>query len=391
MKLNVLSLFDGMSCGRFALEDARIKVDKYYSSEIDKYAIQVSENNFPDIIRLGDVTKWRKWDLDWASIDLFIGGSPCQGFSFAGKQLAFDDPRSALFFTFVDILNHVKEYNPNVKFMLENVRMKQEFLDVISDQVGVEPVKINSNLVSAQNRIRYYWANWDFEQPEDRGIFLKDVLEGSSSKEKSQTILATIYKENAKSMIKRNKQGLLVRDKSKCVRSGGRGSYDRHEWDSVDKEHLRKVTVLECERLQTVPDNSTAGVSNTQRYKILGNGWNMKTISHIFKALKQPGPDRNCGKIADEVSRGDNHVIVAAANKKGDKIFAGVRHCCYIMQSQMNRDEDFIGCEEGFIDNKYNFLDRLEAWKIAEKAGQIKYRCGSDTANGGTLYSENLW
>lgn len=143
--MNVLSLFDGMSCGRIALDRANIQVGKYYASEIDKYAIQVSEDNYSDIVRLGDVTNWRDWSIDWASIDLLIAGSPCQGFSFAGKQLAFDDPRSALFFVFVDIKKHISEARLRagktpLKFLLENVRMKKEFLDVISEHVGVEPV-----------------------------------------------------------------------------------------------------------------------------------------------------------------------------------------------------------------------------------------------------------
>ena len=121
----ILSLFDGMQCGRIALERAGIKVDKYYASELDKYAVKVAQANYPDSIQLGDVTKWREWDIEWGEIDLLIGGSPCQGFSFAGKQLAFDDPRSALFFEYLNILNHIKSLNPNVKFLLENVKMKK--------------------------------------------------------------------------------------------------------------------------------------------------------------------------------------------------------------------------------------------------------------------------
>ena len=169
--MNVLSLFDGMSCGRIALERLGIKVDNYFASEIDKYAIKVSEANYPDIIQVGDIT-----ELDLSTlpkIDLIMGGSPCQGFSFAGKQLAFDDPRSALFFEFVRC---VKELNPKY-FLLENVRMKKEYLDVISEYMGVEPIMINSALVSAQNRVRYYWTNiLGIEQPEQRGIVLRDIL-----------------------------------------------------------------------------------------------------------------------------------------------------------------------------------------------------------------------
>ena len=170
--MNILSLFDGMSCGRLALDRLGIKVDKYYASEIDKYAIQVSSANYPDIIQIGDVCDVK--GEDYPDIDLVLAGSPCQGFSFAGNQLAFDDPRSALFFEFVRILKEVK---PKY-FLLENVKMKKEFLDVISEQVGVEPILINSALVSAQNRLRYYWTNIPgVEQPEDRGIVLRDILE----------------------------------------------------------------------------------------------------------------------------------------------------------------------------------------------------------------------
>jgi len=174
--MNVLSLFDGMSCGRIALDRLGIKVDNYYASEIDKYAMKVSEANYPDIIQVGDITA-----LDLSTlpkIDLIMGGSPCQGFSFAGKQLAFDDPRSALFFEFVKC---VKELNPKY-FLLENVRMKKEYLDVISEYMGVEPICINSALVSAQNRVRYYWTNIPgIEQPEQRGIVLRDILETETS------------------------------------------------------------------------------------------------------------------------------------------------------------------------------------------------------------------
>lgn len=187
--MKVLSLFDGMSCGQIALKELGHDVI-YYASEIDKHAIGQTQLNFPRTVQLGDVTKWREWDLDWSAIDLVLAGSPCQGFSFAGKQLAFDDPRSKLFFVFVEILNHIKKLNPDVKFLLENVNMKKEYLRVISEYVGVFPVNINSNLVSAQNRDRWYWTNirtkkvglfdevyTDIPQPKDRGILLKNILE----------------------------------------------------------------------------------------------------------------------------------------------------------------------------------------------------------------------
>jgi DNA-cytosine methyltransferase len=350
--MNVISLFDGISCGRVALERANINVTKYYASEIDKYAIQVSQNNYPDIIRLGDINNWGKWDIDWYSIDLILAGSPCQGFSFAGKQLAFDDKRSALFFRFAEILSHVQSVNPSVKFLLENVRMKKEFEHVITSVIGVEPIMINSALVSAQNRKRLYWCNWHVEQPEDKGILLNDVLlEGESLTDKSQTILSTLYKENAKSMLKRNKKGLLVKDFNQAIFQRPRGknkgavltekspaltsnSFEHNNfvcsdawinWWNKNKEYqiskkysficndkqkaitltarqyacwngnfyqigdnkFRKLTPIEFERLQTLPDNYTAGISNSQRYKCLGNGWTVDVIAHILNQMNK--------------------------------------------------------------------------------------------------------
>ena len=383
--MNVLSLFDGISAGQVALERAGIELNNYYAAEVDKYAIKVTMANYPDTIQLGDVTKWREWSIDWSSIDLLIGGSPCQGFSFAGKQLAFDDPRSALFFVYVDILNHIRSVNPSVKFMLENVKMKKEFLAVISEQLGVEPVFINSALVSAQNRQRYYWANWEFGLPEDRGIVLADILEYQPQEvtvmsDKFTTRNAHILRDDvsgkAKSLsameyVKNGRQGDYIamrpaaivgrkidengkrndaldqkpvqclevqpHGKSRCLSTVEKdtvvspmepGRYpltkvvgmakDKKGHDiqrrihSVDGKSpallainsggamppkvqtkqaesyiedisYRKLTPIECERLQTFPDNYTDHVSNTQRYKALGNSWTVDVVAHIFK------------------------------------------------------------------------------------------------------------
>ena len=170
---NVLSIFDGMSCGQIALERAGIKVDKYYASEIDKYAIKVTQYNYPDTIQLGDITKIKAKDLP--KIDLCIGGSPCQGFSFAGKQLNFDDPRSKLFFEFVRLLEEIK---PKY-FLLENVKMKQEWQDIISNELGVKPIEICSSLFSAQQRKRLYWTNIDVDLSKlpNSNEVIADVLE----------------------------------------------------------------------------------------------------------------------------------------------------------------------------------------------------------------------
>ena len=175
-KINVLSLFDGISCGMIALERAGFEVENYYSSEIDKQAISISTNNYPNIIRMGGVENWISWDIDWGKIDLLIGGSPCQGFSSSGKGLNFDDPRSKLFFEFSNILSHIKSLNPDVKFMLENVKMKEEWCDVITQYLGVRFVEINSRYFSAQNRVRYYWCNFSIPQYVDKGIILEDII-----------------------------------------------------------------------------------------------------------------------------------------------------------------------------------------------------------------------
>ncbi len=186
--MNVVSYFDGMSCGQIALDKLNVKVDNYFAYEIDKYAMQVTQKNYPNTKQMGSVTDAKLNELP--KIDLLIGGSPCQGFSFAGKQLNFEDPRSALFFEFVKAKN---ELNPTY-FLLENVKMKQEFQDIISEQLGVMPIEIDSCLVSAQNRKRLYWTNIPIgELPYDMGVLLKDIIEiGEPITNKSQTILATL-------------------------------------------------------------------------------------------------------------------------------------------------------------------------------------------------------
>ncbi len=409
--MNILSLFDGMSCGRIALDRAGIPVTKYFASEIDPYAEKISESNYPDIIRLGDITKWKEWDIP--APDLILAGSPCQGFSFAGKGLNFNDPRSALFFVFADILRH---YKPKY-FLLENVKMKAEHQDVISGILGeiypecvdqaemfrtgrLEPVLINSALVSAQNRERLYWCNWKVTQPEDKKILLRDIIEtGETDREKSYCIDANYYKggneknyleqarrqliitgfENNKSpkiqdRIKRNMKSLD--DKGNCLlatcykgaqsngctvipiilggafrgrnpenptsRESGldtvqmlemRGDEKTNTLTTVQKDNVcvmigsaglnghestncvyspegkspcltaiqggnqepkvstdsitwRKLSVTECERLQTVPDGYCRAVSKSRAYHALGNGWTVDVIVHILKQME---------------------------------------------------------------------------------------------------------
>ena len=272
--MNVLSLFDGMSCGQLALQKTGIKVDQYYAAEIDKYAIQIAQKNFPNTIQLGDVTQVKAENLP--TIDLLIGGSPCQGFSFAGKQLNFDDPRSALFFEFVRLL---KECKPKY-FLLENVRMKKEYQNVITEYLGVEPILINSSLVSAQNRQRLYWTNIpNVTTPEDKGILLKHILQDYVDAKyfMNETQIAGVLKSNY-----RERKPMDINRKSNCLKVGG----DIKRIINQEKK-WRYLTPIECERLQTVPDNYTDGVSNTQRYKMLGNGWTVDVISHIFQNLKE--------------------------------------------------------------------------------------------------------
>jgi site-specific DNA-cytosine methylase len=296
--MNVLSLFDGLSCGQLALNRACIKYDKYFASEVDKYAIAVTQHNFPKTIQLGDVLQVR--DKDLPKIDLLIGGSPCQGFSFAGKQLNFDDPRSKLFFEFVRLL---EECQPKY-FLLENVKMKKEYQDVISNYLGVEPIEINSALISAQNRKRLYWANIPVTQPEDKGILLKDVLEyGEVDRDKSYCIDANYFKgTSVENYKKKARRQLVIVDalyksrkeriyKEKCCTL----RHNCGQLNVVENEKIwRKLTPIECERLQTVPDNYTLVphpvykdkmMSNSQRYKMLGNGWTVDVIVHIFKNI----------------------------------------------------------------------------------------------------------
>ena len=355
--INVLGLFDGKSSGKTACDLAGIGINKYYSSEINKYANTVSNSMYPDIIRLGDITGWREWDIDWGSIDLILAGSPCQGFSFAGKQLALDDPRSKLFFEFINIRDHIQLVNKNVKWMLENVQMKKEVRETLDDYIGVKPVLINSALVSAQNRKRNYWASWNIPLPDDRHIYLSDILEEKgtgwiknrgeyhSRNEKSMCICASYHNgvdnRGQRTMIKCGsmigrrvnpdtgqredynkelpisqrielrsddktgtlttvqKDNLVIMQKSRGKNAAGvkalngkTPTLSSSSWEN--NNHLtngvsyRKLTPRECFRLQTVPEHLidkilNCGVSNTQLYKIAGNGWTDEVIAHNLR------------------------------------------------------------------------------------------------------------
>lgn len=273
--MRVLSLFDGISCGRVAFDRAGLDVSEYHACEINKYAIKISERNYPDIIRHGSVVDYHPT----GHFDYIIGGSPCQGFSFNGKQLALNDPRSALFFEYVRILKECQRVNPNIKFLLENVQMKEEHFNVISDYLGVPPLFVNSSLVSAQNRPRYYWANWRLTHPDDKGIKLKDILNDDvHPKDVRNPISSDKLRKKIEGSIR------SLDDKAKCLSSqscrtlGGCGATTIRHGNGY-----RRLSVLECERLQTLPDGYTEGVSDTQRYQALGNGWTVDVIAHFLK------------------------------------------------------------------------------------------------------------
>jgi DNA (cytosine-5)-methyltransferase 3A len=276
-KINVLSLFDGMSCGHIALDRVGMEIDSYFASEIDKNAIKVTTDNYPYTIHLGDVTMVDGKKLP--KIHLLMGGSPCQGFSFAGKQLNFEDPRSKLFFEFVRLL---KETKPTY-FLLENVKMKKEYEDIITEYLGVEPIFINSSLVSAQNRRRLYWTNIpNITQPEDRKITLNDVID--------TTIVSTlttnweIYSKGVlTTYLDPYNRRPIKGDKSTTLRTN---IYNGNMWVlNGDGEGYRNLTVSEYERLQTVPLGYTKSVTETQAKKMLGNGWTIDVISHIFSFI----------------------------------------------------------------------------------------------------------
>ena len=304
--------------GQIALKKAGIDYRHYYASEIDTHAIKVAKQNNPEMVHLGDVTKWREWDVDWSKIGLLMAGSPCQGFSFSGKGLGFEDPRSKLFFVFIDILKHIKSKNNSVKFLLENVQMRKEHMKVINEFTGVKPVFINSLLVSAQNRKRFYWTNWFFKAPNDKNIRLVDVIEtGVVDRKKSYCIdanygkggnLHQYFDKSRRQLVFSDdveterffskKKGTLaykksvgqvrvLSDKSNCLTTSGQNFANSGSTNIIYKNlsgliGLRTLTPLECERLQTVPEGYTSSVSKTQRYRMLGNGWTVNVIVHIL-------------------------------------------------------------------------------------------------------------
>lgn len=288
--MNVISLFNGMNTLRQAMEDLNIPVEKYYSSEIKPYAIKLTQHHFPDTIQLGDVTKWREWDIDWSTIDFIGSGSPCQDLSIAGKRAGIKGERSSLFFTFVEIYEHVKKRNPKVLFLQENVGSANVVdIGIMIRALGIYPVRINSNLVTAQNRDRYYWTNIrtkqdgmfgdivsDIPQPNDRGIMLKDIIEsGEALTEKSYCILERYgFSNNYKDDNSEKAQKYF----SNRVKSG---------FATFIKNGLnyRKLSQKELERLQGFPDGYTSILSYNQAASVLGDGWTLPVIKHILSFI----------------------------------------------------------------------------------------------------------
>ena len=303
--MKVLSLFDGISCGMVALERAGIPVEKYYASEIENKAIKVSNKNYPDIIQLGDINNWRNWNIDWKNIDLVIGGSPCQGFSFCGKQLNFEDPRSKLFFVYVDILNHIKKSNPNVKFLLENVNMKKEYKNIITEYLGVESIEIDSRVITPMRRKRNYWFNWDVDNIEVTDKVLKDILDTNVDDKyyiKETQFKKITYIEDGELCIKNqpNKKMVvnkydgvslsrtwqqympIIRQQSNCIRAANPDDIGV----SVPTEkgiRFRKFTLSEMERMMTLPVGYTKhdDLSERQSKSLIGNGWTEIGRAHV--------------------------------------------------------------------------------------------------------------
>jgi DNA-cytosine methyltransferase len=344
--MNVLSLFNGMNTGRQALENVGIQVKKYYSSEIKSFAIELTQHHFPDTIQVGDVTQWREWDIEWNKIDLILSGSPCQDLSTAGKRTGINGKKSSLFFVFVEILEHIKALNPNVLFLQENVGSASKLdVGIMSRALGVYPVRINSKLLTAQLRDRYYWSNiktketmfdlvTDIPQPKDKGIMFKDIItDGNVDRVKANSLLQSelktyaykdnkklnlyidkrrnegrqlpnlIYIENNELRCKTNtakgfdivtendcldlcyptsttRRGRVTKGKSPCLMESNNNLY------SYKDGIVRTVNQIEMERLQGFPDGYTSILSKNKAGSLLGDGWTLPIIEHIFSFIK---------------------------------------------------------------------------------------------------------
>jgi DNA (cytosine-5)-methyltransferase 1 len=285
--MNVVSLFNGMNTGRQALENVGIKVDKYYSSEIKPYAIELTQHYFPDTVQVGDVTKWKEWDIDWKNIDLILSGSPCQDLSASGKRAGINGSKSSLFFVFVEILEHIKKLNSKVLFLQENVGSASKLdVGIMSRALGVYPVRINSKLVTAQMRDRYYWSNiktketmfdivTDIPQPKDKGILLKDIItSGKVDRNKSLCLI-----ERYIGAVPKSEEAI----QKFLINRVDFGSY------TVVKENnlLRPFNKIEMCRLQGFPDDYCDILTTTKAGSLLGDGWTLPIIEHIFNFIER--------------------------------------------------------------------------------------------------------
>lgn len=330
MVMNVLSLFNGMSTGHTALENVGIKVGKYYSSEIKTAAIKLTQHHYPNTIQLGDVTKWKEWDIDWKNIDMVLSGSPCQDLSIAGKRKGLEGERSGLFFVFVDILNHIKELNPKVLFLQENVASApKKDIGIMSRALGVYPVRINSSLVTAQLRDRYYWSNirtaldgmfgdivTDIPQPKDKKIMFRDIVQGGAVKvDKSvclaeRTIASASYKDmesdKAQNFLKQRESRSMMsliyvdRDKSYTLLESIKSVCNNKNQKSIqnrinqrmhpvvyEDKIARIVNKVEMCRLQGFPDDWCDILTDVEAGSLLGDGWTLPIIEHIFSFIER--------------------------------------------------------------------------------------------------------
>ena len=324
--INVVSLFNGMGTLRQAFYNLGIKVNNYYSSEIKSYAIKLQQHHFPNVIQVGDIRNWREWDIDWSSIDFIGSGSPCQDLSAAGKRAGINGSKSSLFFAFIDILNHCKNLNPNVKFLQENVGSANKFdVGVMSRELGVYPCRINSKLVTAQLRDRYYWSNirtketmfdlvTDIPQPKDKGIMFKDIITGGRVERlKANAILESDYKQFIEDEIKQDiyiKKRLekgkqtpnliyVYTDKHTCLDTtigtnrGQESLKHRNKTTEMntliyENELVRTLNKIEMCRLQGFSDDYCDILTTAKAGSLLGDAWTLPIIEHILSFYEVP-------------------------------------------------------------------------------------------------------
>lgn len=295
--MNVLSLFDGKSSGYTACELAGIPVNNYYSAEVDKYAIKVSDAIHPNQIRLGDVTKWRNWDIDWASIDMILGGFPCQAWSMAGKQMGDKDERGMLFWTMLDIMKHVRHHNPKADFLIENVKMKKEFEEYITFHMNNAVGNVHKNNINAisfapQNRDRIFWTSFPVSNVTcPKNLTLRDII--CDIGDEFDITDSYNKKPEGTSTFRNSRKNVRTLDQAaKCLTASGQNVSNAGATNVLMGDGTyKKLSPRECFILQSVPTNYIdkilrAGLSKTQLYKIAGNGWNDEVIAHILGCYK---------------------------------------------------------------------------------------------------------